>query len=84
MNELKLKTFIEQIEAAEEKSVPELEILLRDLTEKINTPGKNLDSHLNLLDLRDRVIVLLESLLPSRRLANLYKETLRSIANKNI
>ena len=60
----KLETFVNQIENEEKKSVPELKIILDNLIEKINEPGnKDLDMYLRILDLKDRVCRLLNSLL---------------------
>ena len=83
-----LRKFVNQIEDSfhneETRSVPELEILFGVLTEELNTPGKDLDSNLKLLDLRDRVIVMLEASVSDRELAAFFKKNLRRIAIQNL
>ena len=87
MNIEQLITFVNQIEDEEERrSVPELEILFGILTEELNTPRseKELDTHLKFLNLRDRVIVMLENLVSDRELAKFYKKNIRRIAIQNL
>ena len=85
-----LRKFVNQIEDnfhnEETRSVPELEILFGVLTEGLNTPrsGKDLDTHLTLLNLRDRVIAMLEASVSDRELAAFFKKNLRRIAIQNL
>ena len=81
-----LRKFVNQIEDEEKKSVPELEILFGFLTEELNTPrsDKDLDTHLTLLNLRDRVIAMLEASVSDRELAAFFKKNLRRIAIQNL
>ena len=84
-----LRKFVNQIEDEfhnEERSVAELEILFGVLTEELNTPrsDKDLDTHLTLLDLRDRIIVMLEAEMSSPKLAEFFKKNLRRIAIQNL
>tara|TARA_Y100000590_G_scaffold206067_1_gene233606 strand:- start:2201 stop:2467 length:267 start_codon:yes stop_codon:yes gene_type:complete len=82
----KLETFVNQIEDEEKKSVPELEILFGVLTEELNTPrsDKDLDTHLTLLNLRDRVIAMLENSVSDWELKEFFKKNLRRIAIQNL
>ena len=82
----KLETFVNQIEDEEKKSVPELEILFGFLTEELNTPrsDKDLDTHLTLLNLRDRVIAMLENSVSDWELKEFFKKSLRRIAIQNL
>ena len=82
----KLETFVNQIEDEEKKSVPELEILFGFLTEELNTPrsDKDLDTHLTLLNLRDRVIAMLENSVSDWELKEFFKKNLRRIAIQNL
>ena len=82
----KLETFVNQIEDEEKKSVPELEILFGFLTEELNTPrsDKDLDTHLTLLNLRDRVIAMLENSVSDWELAAFFKKNLKRIAIQNL
>ena len=82
----KLETFVNQIEDEEKKSVPELEILFGFLTEELNPPrsDKELDTHLKFLNLRDRVILMLENFVSDRELAKFYKKNIRRIAIQNL
>ena len=83
-----LRKFVNQIEDEfhESRSVPELELLFGILTEELNTPGtrKDLDEHLQFLDLRDRIIVMLEASVSDRELAAFFKKNLRRIAIQNL
>ena len=86
MNIEQLITFVNQIEDEEKKSVPELEILFGFLTEELNTPrsDKDLDTHLTLLNLRDRVIAMLENSVSDWELKEFFKKSLRRIAIQNL
>lgn len=83
-----LRKFVNQIENEfhESRSVPELEILFGILTEELNTPGtrKDLDEHLQFLNLRDRIIVMLEASVSDRELAAFFKKSLKRIAIQNL
>ena len=84
-----IRKFVNQIEDEfhnEERSVAELEILFGILTEELNTPGtrKDLDEHLQFLNLRDRIIVMLEAEMSSPELAEFFKKNLRRIAIQNL